>query len=76
MFLRNLTNKSTETYSDKLNRLKATLNEADLARYYLHNFCRLLCRIPLRLFPVQFAVITVFLQQFPMRSLLHQPPLV
>lgn len=29
MFLRNRTNKSTETYSDKLKRLKAALNEAD-----------------------------------------------
>lgn len=29
MFLRNLTNKSTETYSDKLNRLKAALNDAE-----------------------------------------------
>lgn len=29
MFLRNLTRKSTETYSDKLNRLKAVMDEAD-----------------------------------------------
>jgi len=29
MFLRNLTSKSTETYSDKLNRLKAVMDEAD-----------------------------------------------
>lgn len=29
MFLRNLTSKSTETYSDKLNRLKAVVDEAD-----------------------------------------------
>ena len=29
MFLRSLTNKSTETYSDKLNRLKAALHDAD-----------------------------------------------
>ncbi|MGN1166286.1 MAG: SIR2 family NAD-dependent protein deacylase [Lachnospiraceae bacterium] len=29
MFLRNMTNKSTETYSDKLNRLKTALNDAD-----------------------------------------------
>lgn len=29
MFLRSLTNKSTETYSDKLTRLKAALNDAD-----------------------------------------------
>lgn len=29
MFLRNLMNRSTETYSDKLRQLKDTLNDAD-----------------------------------------------